>query len=124
MVGDGGAPEHRRTRALCDWFEQGDVWAKIAALRPVTSPLPPERVAELAPAARQLMTTDARSLCRPDGPLHAHGAWVTAFERAGATLADLAGCGAFTRGLRAVMAVLFFVLGLKLLGDGISILAT
>ncbi|MCX5501096.1 methyltransferase, FxLD system [Streptomyces sp. NBC_00053] len=87
-----------------DWFEQGDVWAKIAALRPVTSPLPPERVAELAPAVRELMTTDAHSLCRPDGPLHARGAWVTAFERAGATLADLAGCGAFTRGLRAVIA--------------------
>lgn len=87
-----------------DWFEQGDVWAKIAALRPVTSPLPPERVAELAPAVRELMTTDAHGLCRPDGPLHAHGAWVTAFERAGATLADLAGCGALTRGLRAVIA--------------------
>ncbi|MFB6945376.1 methyltransferase, FxLD system [Streptomyces sp. NPDC060286] len=87
-----------------DWFEQGDVWAKIAALRPVTSPLPPERVAELAPAVRELMTTDAHGLCRPDGPLHAHGAWVTAFERAGATLADLAGRGALTRGLRAVIA--------------------
>ncbi|MFJ4574506.1 methyltransferase, FxLD system [Streptomyces sp. NPDC088846] len=87
-----------------DWFEQGDVWAKIAALRPVTRPLPPERVAELAPAVRELMTSDAHSLCRPDGPLHAHGAWVTAFERAGATLADLAGCGALTRGLRAVIA--------------------
>ncbi|MFF3733415.1 methyltransferase, FxLD system [Streptomyces sp. NPDC002476] len=111
------SPEHlgrRETAALLasammrgaglDWFEQGDVWAKIAALRPVTSPLPPERVAELAPAVRELMTTDAHGLCRPDGPLHAHGAWVTAFERAGATLADLAGCGALTRGLRAVIA--------------------
>lgn len=68
-----------------DWFEQGDVWAKVAALRPVISPLPPERVAELALAVRKLMAADAHGLCRPDGPLHAHGAWVTAFERAGAT---------------------------------------
>ena len=30
-----------------DWFEQGDVWAKVAALRPATAPQPPERAAEL-----------------------------------------------------------------------------
>jgi protein-L-isoaspartate(D-aspartate) O-methyltransferase len=74
-----------------DWFEQGDVWAKVAALRPALTPLPPERAAELAPAMRKLMTADAHGLCRPDGPLHGHDEWVTAFERAGATLADLAG---------------------------------
>ncbi|WP_033308380.1 methyltransferase, FxLD system [Streptomyces iakyrus] len=87
-----------------DWFEQGDVWAKVATLRPATAPQPSERAAELAPAMRKLMTADAHSLCRPGGPLHAHEEWVTAFERAGATLADLAGRGALTRGLRAVIA--------------------
>ncbi|WP_338672210.1 methyltransferase, FxLD system [Streptomyces sp. SCSIO 30461] len=86
-----------------DWFEQGDVWAKVAALRPATAPQPSERAAELAPAMRKLMTADAHSLCRLGGPLHAHEEWVTAFERAGATLADLAGRGALTRGLRAVI---------------------
>lgn len=86
-----------------DWFEQGDVWAKVAALRPATAPQPPDRAAALAPAMRKLMTADAHSLCRPDGPLHAHEEWVTAFERAGATLADLAARGALTRGLRAVI---------------------
>lgn len=87
-----------------DWFEQGDVWAKVAALRPAANPPQPERAAELAPAMRKLMTADAHSLCRPGGPLHAHEEWVTAFERAGATLADLAARGALTRGLRAVIA--------------------
>ncbi|WP_416983221.1 methyltransferase, FxLD system [Streptomyces sp. T028] len=87
-----------------DWFEQGDVWANVAALRPATNPPPPKQAAELAPAMRKLMTADAHSLCRPDGPLHAHEEWVTAFERAGATLAELAGRGALTRGLRAVIA--------------------
>ncbi|MGQ4389845.1 methyltransferase, FxLD system [Streptomyces sp. SAS_270] len=87
-----------------DWFEQGDVWAKVAALRPATAPQPPERAAELAAAMHKLMTADAHSLCRPGGPLHAHEAWGTAFERVGATLADLAGRGALTRGLRAVIA--------------------
>ncbi|QUC62931.1 methyltransferase, FxLD system [Streptomyces sp. A2-16] len=86
-----------------DWFEQGDVWAKVAVLRPADNPPPPERAAELAPPIRKLMTADAHSLCRPGGPLHPHEEWVTAFQRAGATLADLSGRGALTRGLRAVI---------------------
>ncbi|MCX4558784.1 methyltransferase, FxLD system [Streptomyces phaeochromogenes] len=86
-----------------DWFEQGDVWAKVASLRPTTTPPPPEQAAELVSAMRKLMTADAHGLCRPDGPLHTHDEWVTAFERAGATLACLAGRGALTRGLRAVI---------------------
>jgi protein-L-isoaspartate(D-aspartate) O-methyltransferase len=108
-----------------DWFEQGDVWAKVAALRPATAPPPPERVAELAPAMQKLMTADAHSLCRPDGPLQAHEEWVTAFERAGATLADLAGQGALTRGLRAVIAhhVIFHANRAGLLRDDQSALS-
>ncbi|MFC8239353.1 methyltransferase, FxLD system [Streptomyces chartreusis] len=108
-----------------DWFEQGDVWAKVAVLRPVTNPPPPERAAELAPAMRMLMTADAHSLCRPGGPLHAHEEWVTAFKRAGATLADLAGRGALTRGLRAVIAhhVIFHANRAGLLRDDQSALS-
>ncbi|OKH90420.1 methyltransferase, FxLD system [Streptomyces uncialis] len=87
-----------------DWFEQGDVWSKVAALRPATYPLPAERTASLAPAVRKLMTVDARSLCNPGGPFHGHAEWVTAFELMGATLADLADHGGLTRGLRAVLA--------------------
>ncbi|WP_406307991.1 methyltransferase, FxLD system [Streptomyces griseoaurantiacus] len=108
-----------------DWFEQGDVWAKVAALRPATNPPRPERAAELAPAMRKLMTADAHSLCRPDGPLHAHVEWVIAFERAGATLADLAARGALTRGLRAVIAhhVIFHANRVGLLRDDQSALS-
>ncbi|MFJ8844629.1 methyltransferase, FxLD system [Streptomyces cyaneofuscatus] len=87
-----------------DWFEQGDVWAKVANLRPVTSALSPARVAELTPFVRKLMSADAHALSLRNGPLHGHGAWVTAFERTGATLARLAQRGALTRGLRAVIA--------------------
>ncbi|GHA39794.1 O-methyltransferase [Streptomyces tauricus] len=87
-----------------DWFEQGDVWTKVAALRPASAPQAPERAAELVPTMRKLMTADAHSLCRPGGPLDAHEEWVTAFERAGGMLVDLADRGALTRGLRAVIA--------------------
>ncbi|WP_435124399.1 methyltransferase, FxLD system [Actinacidiphila sp. bgisy144] len=85
-----------------DWFEQGDVWAKVAALRPGT--LAPERSAALVPAMRTLMTTDAHSLCHPGRPLEGHAEWIAAFERAGTTLAYLAAHGDLTRGLRAVIA--------------------
>lgn len=87
-----------------DWFEQGDVWVKVSALRPPTDPARFERAAELVPAMRKLMTADAYSLCNQGGPLHAHEEWVTAFERAGTALAALACRGALTRGLRAVLA--------------------
>jgi protein-L-isoaspartate(D-aspartate) O-methyltransferase len=108
-----------------DWFEQGDVWAKIAVLRPATNPPAPERAGELATAMGKLMTADAHSLSRPGGPLHAHEEWVTAFERAGATLADLAGRGALTRGLRAVIAhhVIFHANRAGLLRDDQSALS-
>ncbi|WP_329251317.1 methyltransferase, FxLD system [Streptomyces canus] len=87
-----------------DWFEQGDVWVRVAALRPTSGLLPSARAAELAPAMRKLMTVDAQSLCRPNGPLAEHNEWVASFEWAGTALADLAGRGALTRGLRAVIA--------------------
>ncbi|WP_405583544.1 methyltransferase, FxLD system [Streptomyces sp. NBC_01190] len=89
--------------ANLDWFEQGDVWAKAAALRPATD-FTSERAATLIPAMRTLMTVDARSLCRPDHPLDGHAEWVAAFERTGTTLAYLTMVGDLSRGLRAVIA--------------------
>lgn len=89
--------------ARLDWFEQGDVWAKSAALRPASEELPPDRAAALGTAIKRLMTVDTRSLCRPAGPLEGHDDWVAAFEQAGATLARLATGGGLTRGLRAVI---------------------
>ncbi|RPF39389.1 methyltransferase, FxLD system [Streptomyces sp. TLI_185] len=90
--------------ANLDWFEQGDVWAKAATLRPSAQPLAPERAMALIPAIEKLMTVDAHSLCRPSGPLEGHAEWVGAFEQAGTNLARLAVGGHLTRGLRAVIA--------------------
>ena len=92
-----------------DWYEQGDVWAKVAELRPaeLCTPGPaPERDATLTRAMRRLMTADTRALCdlACNGPQTGHGEWITAFEEAGQCLADLARRGRLKRGLRAVLA--------------------
>jgi thiopeptide-type bacteriocin biosynthesis protein len=76
------------TRAAgLDPFETGDVWARLAALRPPVDPPPPNRRAGAITAMRRLLTADAALW---------HGAesgWagrVTAFEDAGRQLARLA----------------------------------
>ncbi|MBB2749318.1 UNVERIFIED_ORG: protein-L-isoaspartate(D-aspartate) O-methyltransferase [Microbispora rosea subsp. rosea] len=84
-----------------DWYEQGDVWAKVAELRPldpVTPPWAPEHDRELQAAMRRLLTADARTL--PTIPTR----WSAAFEDAGQALAGLNREGRLTRGLRAVLA--------------------
>ncbi|MFB7299184.1 methyltransferase, FxLD system [Streptomyces rubiginosohelvolus] len=87
--------------ANLDWFEQGDVWAKVSALRPGSGTPASTR---LISAMRTLMTTEASSLCREHGPLDSHADWIAAFERVGTTLAYLAAQDDLTRGLRAVIA--------------------
>ncbi|WP_143219907.1 thiopeptide-type bacteriocin biosynthesis protein [Actinomadura sp. CNU-125] len=83
-----------------DWYEQGDVWTKVVALRPAEpSTSPPD----LVRTAHRLMTVEAHGLC-DDGPLSGYKDWITAFEQAGHALADLARRGRLTRGLRAVLA--------------------
>lgn len=92
--------------ASLDLFEQADVWAKVAALRPAAAQVAPCRAAELVNAMRQLMACDTRQLCdrTGNGPLVGHETWVHAFEQAGQTLARLAHRGELTRGLRKVLA--------------------
>ncbi|MFE9187937.1 methyltransferase, FxLD system [Micromonospora haikouensis] len=88
-----------------DWYEQGDVWTRVAGLRPAPA-LNPDTTAGLARAMNRLMTVDVRGLSgpAPDSPLAGHGPWLDAFEGAGQTLAELARHGRLNRGLRAVLA--------------------
>lgn len=90
-----------------DWYEQGDVWARVAELRPARpESLAPERARELARAMRRLMTADIRTLPDPGdrSQLADPGAWLAAFTQAGQALADLSHCGQLRRGLRDVLA--------------------
>lgn len=87
-----------------DWYEQGDVWARVAESRTALSGC---TVSARAPAAvRRLLTLDTgpRSALVSDGPLTAVRTWLAGFDEAGTRLGELARLGRLTRGLRAVLA--------------------
>ncbi|MGW4138858.1 methyltransferase, FxLD system [Streptomyces mirabilis] len=87
-----------------DWYEQGDVWAKVAAQRPSGGAVPgPGRLKE---AVHRLMTVDVSSASRlvDGGPLTPLADWIATFEWAGQQIADLNRRGRLERGLRAVLA--------------------
>lgn len=82
-----------------DWYEQGDVWARVAEHRLSDQPPPESRTA--MPAVQQLMTAPTNS---PHSPLARAPEWLAAHRRAGQGVAELAHQGRLTRGLRAVLA--------------------
>ncbi|RSM80870.1 methyltransferase, FxLD system [Kibdelosporangium aridum] len=88
-----------------DWFEQGDVWAKVAVLRPAdrAEHIDSERTERLSQAVRRLMTSSTHIVADvvPDA---VPDTWWTAFDTAGHQLAELARDGHLERGLRAVLA--------------------
>lgn len=88
-----------------DWYEQGDVWAKVTASRPATTATRPA-AQRAAAAVHRLLTLDtgARTALVTAGPLTSHRAWLDTFDDAGARLGTLARTGHLTRGLRAVLA--------------------
>ncbi|MCX2969413.1 MULTISPECIES: methyltransferase, FxLD system [Streptomyces] len=86
-----------------DWYEQGDVWARIAAERPG------DEIRNLhrhRPAVHRLMTIDVSATSRSvtEGRLASLAVWIATFEWFGQQLADLNRQGRLERGLRAVIA--------------------
>lgn len=89
-----------------DWYEQGDIWARVADIRP--APLDTSTCAgDLESSLRRLMTVDTSptsSLMQDSGPLAPFSDWFAAFAQAGRSLRELAYSGKLSRGLRAVLA--------------------
>ncbi|MGW2539685.1 methyltransferase, FxLD system [Kitasatospora sp. NPDC001574] len=81
-----------------DWFEQGDAWHRVAALRPRAAH-PAGRSDTHERAIRRLMTVDPAGV-----PDLLPPQWTAAFEEAGQRLAALVREGQLERGLRAVLA--------------------
>ncbi|MEV7683098.1 thiopeptide-type bacteriocin biosynthesis protein [Streptomyces sp. NPDC088341] len=109
------AGHHRRETSLMlcslmmrsaglDWYEQGDVWARVAAHRPLPSGAEPDARDQLHTAVRRLLSVDPQYAMRPNGPLAHSAGWARAYADAGRELADLTASGQLHRGLRDVLA--------------------
>ena len=82
-----------------DFYEQGDVWAQLAAHR--STETDPEASPTTLTALQRFLTAAGDSA---DSPLTSAPNWPAAFEHTGQALAALAQDGELTRGLRAVLA--------------------
>jgi protein-L-isoaspartate(D-aspartate) O-methyltransferase len=89
---------HLMRAAGLDWWEQGDVWAKLTVLRPRTTPDAERHHSDV----EALITRDPWQ--RPNPRLEPHSAWFDAATQLGETLAHLAALGRTSRGLRALLA--------------------
>lgn len=89
-----------------DWYEQGDIWARLAENRPLPHGTPLDRLRGSEPNLRRLVTVDAgpaSTLVSQDGPLTHLADWTAAFDSAGTVLGNLARNGTLRRGVRAVL---------------------
>jgi thiopeptide-type bacteriocin biosynthesis protein len=89
-----------------DWFEHGDVFARVAQLRPAPADSDVTRVDGLADSLRAVLTAPAQTnsaLFAPHGPVAFAAPWLAAFQNAGRDLGDAAAQGKLNRGLRAVL---------------------
>lgn len=87
-----------------DWYEQGDVWARVAAHREPPPGHDPNTPGKLHAAVHRLMSVDAESQMRENAPLARAARWADAYATAGRELAELATAGALHRGLRDILA--------------------
>ncbi|EWM19845.1 O-methyltransferase [Kutzneria sp. 744] len=112
-----GPSDHRRehTILLCgvmmraagqDWYEQGDVWARVADNRPLHQRRR-DQLQSLFSGLRRLLSVDAgpgSPLAAPKGQLADIAGWINTFHEAGKDLGGFSRRGELTRGLRAVLA--------------------
>ncbi|ARQ70644.1 thiopeptide-type bacteriocin biosynthesis protein [Streptomyces marincola] len=110
-----GAVRHRRETSLMlcslmmraaglDWYEQGDVWARVAAHRAPPPDSGQHHGDRLHTAVHRLLSVDSQYAVQPGGPLAEHTDWGAAYTDAGEDLAHLNGTGQLRRGLRDVLA--------------------
>ncbi|KPM50573.1 methyltransferase [Frankia sp. R43] len=94
---------HLMRAAGLDWYEEGDVWARVAEHRQPPERTPDHRLRTLRDGLRRLMSIDTDSLATDTLP-PTFTDWTSAFAAAGTELAALATDGRLRRGLRAVLA--------------------
>lgn len=89
-----------------EWYEQGDVWHRVAHERPFPPDAPTHKLDAMADSLRTLMLTDttmAGALFNTNGPLTHAADWAGSFRRAGQMLGSCARSGSLQRGLRDIL---------------------
>ncbi|MFJ2745334.1 thiopeptide-type bacteriocin biosynthesis protein [Streptomyces sp. NPDC087440] len=88
-----------------DWYEQGDVWARVSEHREEPPALDAAQATVLHQAVLRLLTVDSQTQIQAGtGPLAGAAPWAQAYTSAGQDLAHLNATGGLRRGLRDVLA--------------------
>ncbi|MFF2513863.1 thiopeptide-type bacteriocin biosynthesis protein [Streptomyces sp. NPDC058086] len=113
LQGDAGRHRREISLMLCsllmrsaglDWYEQGDVWARVGAHRALPPDAERDSRDRLQSAVHRLITVSGEDLIRTGGPLAHSAEWARAYTDAGRELAHLTDSGQLHRGLRDVLA--------------------
>ena len=87
-----------------EWSEQGDVWARVEAARPLPDDVPVERVTAMTNRLQRLLAIDTAHALAAAGPLAPIAEWITGMERVGRALGCAGREGRLTLGTRSILA--------------------
>ncbi|KFF98025.1 methyltransferase [Streptomyces scabiei] len=87
-----------------DWYEQGDVWARVGAHRTLLAGTEASNRDRLLAAVHRLVSVNGEDTMRTGGPLANVADWARAYTETGRELAHLRDSGQLHRGLRDVLA--------------------
>ncbi|AVH54549.1 MULTISPECIES: thiopeptide-type bacteriocin biosynthesis protein [Streptomyces] len=113
LQGDAGKHRRESSLMLCsllmrsaglDWYEQGDVWARVCAHRGLPPNTDQANRDRLHAAVHRLISVNGEDLMGVGGPLAHVAGWARAYTDAGRELAHLMDSGQLHRGLRDVLA--------------------
>ncbi|MFF3892739.1 thiopeptide-type bacteriocin biosynthesis protein [Streptomyces sp. NPDC001812] len=113
LQGDVGRHRREMSLILCsllmrsaglDWYEQGDIWARVGAHRALPPGTERDSLDRLCAAVHRLISVNAEELTHMGGTLAHAAGWVRAYTDTGRELAHLMNSGQLHRGLRDVLA--------------------
>lgn len=87
-----------------DWYEQGDVWDRVARLRTLPVGVTSDGLAQTSAGVHRLLALATRPLTAAGGSMEAIAPWLVAFEEAGEGIGHAAQIGILQRGPRNVLA--------------------
>jgi len=87
-----------------EWGEQGDVWARVEAKRPLPDDVPPERVTAMTDAVRELLAADTESAFAVGNSLTPLAGWASTMKRGGQILGNAGREGRLALGTRSILA--------------------